>query len=313
MGKRTKAEAVPPASSPSKKKKTKKVKTEDDVVPMAVSVSSSEIMVDLLKGKFVKDEDAVAGDTDASGGTPPIAPSSEKKKTKKVKTEAEADLRLTVQSFVMMVDQKGSCTKEEEDAATDSAAVHVAESLPFKLNKYHKRALSVLLFCHHNDNQSVTYNELSQAMDVGEKTKDWQCVAWKDLKTNNYIVPSPRKAGKSGETTYTLSRGGVELAATFATAKELADFRPALTNEEHHERIMSKLIRQHPKGKAYGSRIFDVLVATKDQLPMTKHELAAKLGTVADAHGFFYGFKGRLIVRLTSIFVRALPVVLLIW
>ena len=61
------------------------------------------------------------------------------------------------------------------------------------------------------------------------------------------------------------------------------------TNEEHHEKIKSKMMRQD-KARKYGPKIFD-LMAKEDYTPMNKHDLAAKFNTLADSHGFFYGLQ----------------------
>ena len=49
---------------------------------------------------------------------------------------------------------------------------------PFELQKYHKAALLKLFRCYHGGTE-LTYPELSREIGVGEKTKAWQCVAWK--------------------------------------------------------------------------------------------------------------------------------------
>jgi hypothetical protein len=169
---------------------------------------------------------------------------------------------------------------------------HATESINFQVKTLHKKALSVLLACHYNGNRSLTYAELSMEMGIGEKTKAWQCEAWKDLKTNDVIVPATKNS--QGKQTFQLSEAGLQLAKGHSTDAEMEDFKPAGTNQEHHQKIKARLVKHHPKGKKYGPKIFDFLVTTVgDGHLMTKDELAAQLGTVADSHGFFYGFKGR--------------------
>ena len=113
---------------------------------------------------------------------------------------------------------KHSVVKDEETTVT----------APFELGDYHKKALVKMFRCHHNK-QELTYKELSAEVGVGEKTKAWQCEAWKDLKSNEYIVPASTK-GK-----LKLSDIGVELATTLMSDEELADYKMPETNEEHHE------------------------------------------------------------------------------
>ena len=159
-------------------------------------------------------------------------------------------------------------------------------SLPFKVTDYHKKALSKLLFCHHTG-QTLTYLELSDEIGAGPKTKAWQCGAWKDLKTQGLILPSHDST--KGKMQLMLSEKGVTVASTFASDEELADYKMPETNEEHHEKIKSKMMRQD-KARKYGPKIFDLMVK-EDYTPMNKHDLAAKFNTLADSHGFFYGLQ----------------------
>ena len=86
----------------------------------------------------------------------------------------------------------------------------VAQTPSFQLGTYHKKALVVLLHCYYGNRQTLTYSELSQRLDVGEKTKAWQCEAWRDLKGNAYIVSSSADKKK-----YELSfPNGVQMAST---------------------------------------------------------------------------------------------------
>ena len=193
-----------------------------------------------------------------------------KGETQKVKTEEKKA------ASAMKKDSKHKIVKTKDAVAS--------ESLPFEVTDYHKKALLKLLFCHHSG-QVLTYLELSDEIGAGEKTKAWQCGAWKDLKGMGYIVPSPDSKGK---TQYMLSEKGVELATTFASDEELADYKMPETNEEHHEKIKSKLMRQE-KAKKFGPKIFDLLL--QKDTPMTRHEIAEEFNTLADSHGFFYGLQ----------------------
>lgn len=182
--------------------------------------------------------------------------------------------------------KKQESTKDEEKqpvSASKKPSKHTVEA-PFELKDHHVKALLKMLHCHHTG-QELTYKELSDEIGVGEKTKAWQCIAWKDLKSNAYIIPGSTKGKlKLSETI------GVELATSLASDEELADYKMPETNEEHHEKIKSKLMRQE-KAKKKGPEIFAFMVESVDT-PMTKHEIAAKFNTDADSHGFFYGFQG---------------------
>ncbi|CAB9511894.1 expressed unknown protein [Seminavis robusta] len=195
-----------------------------------------------------------------------------KKKDTGIKSEDKQPVSVKKETKHKIVKDE-EIVKENDDAAI---------SVPFEVGKFHKMALLKLLFCHHSG-QELTYKELSDAMGVGEKTKAWQCEAWRDLKKNEYIVPS------GTDKKLKLSEKGVELATSFASDEELADYKMPETNEEHHEKIKSKLMRQD-KAKKMGPKIFDLLVENKDN-PMTNHEMAAKFNTLADSHSFFYGFQ----------------------
>jgi hypothetical protein len=61
-----------------------------------------------------------------------------------------------------------------------------------------------------------------------------------------------------------------------------------MSNEEHHTRI-KKLLERNGKGKRYGPKIFDYMLTLTAGKP--KHEIAAHFNTLADSHGFFYGFQ----------------------
>jgi hypothetical protein len=151
----------------------------------------------------------------------------------------------------------------------------------FEMGKHHKNALKTLLFVYHNNRQTLTYPELSDRIGVGEKTKAWQCGAWRDLKSEGYIVPASEK-GK-----FELSLQGVALATTLATPEELAEFQPPATNKELHVKIKAKLDRL-PKGAVYAGKILDLMLQ-EDYIPLNRNDMAAKFNTLADSHGFFYG------------------------
>ena len=171
--------------------------------------------------------------------------------------------------------------------------------VPFEVKEYHKKALGKLLYCYHSngEDQVLSYGQLSDEIGVGEKTKAWQCGAWRDLKSNEYIVALGNAS--DGKTGYKLSEKGIELASSFASKEELADYKMPETNDEHHEKIKSKLSRNE-KAKRFGPKIFDYLVAQKERAEkegnsgifcMDRHELAEQFNTLADSHGFFYGLQ----------------------
>jgi len=166
-------------------------------------------------------------------------------------------------------------------SSTSEKGAAAQVSTPFVVKDLHKKALLTLLHCFHNNRQSLTYAELSLRMGTSEKTKAWQCVAWKDLK-NDYIVPLADKK-------YELSSKGVELASSLASDEELAEFKTPETTEELHEKIKAKLERI-PKAKGYGAKILD-LMAAPEYIPLNRNEIAAKFNVFADSHGFFYGLK----------------------
>lgn len=155
---------------------------------------------------------------------------------------------------------------------------------PFEMTKHHKKALMTLLFAHHINRQTLTYAELSDRIGVGEKTKAWQCGAWKDLKSEGYIVSSSAEKKR-----FELSEKGIALASTLASDEELAEFKVPETNEELHDKIKAKLERL-PKARLYGPKILDLMLSD-DYIPMNRHDMAAKLGTLADSRGFFYGLQ----------------------
>ena len=176
--------------------------------------------------------------------------------------------------------------KKSEKEATNSAekTAKAVPSLPFEIKILHKKALLKLLHCHHSG-IVLTYPELSLEIGVGEKTKAWQCQAWKHLKGGGFIVPGSEKK------TFELSQRGVELAMAFASDEELAEFKTPASNDELHEKIRFKLAKDTQKGKKHhGKKILDILLKEEDT-SFLRLELATKLGTNPDAHSFFYGFK----------------------
>lgn len=180
------------------------------------------------------------------------------------------------------------CVEKATEAAVPPPKRQVPTNLPFQIKDLHKKALLVLLHRHHA-NIFLTYSQLSQEIGVGEKTKNWQCEAWKNLKKNEYIVSGPEKR------TFCLSPRGVELASCFASDEELADFLPPVTNEALHEKIRKRLRKDKHKGNKHkGVEIFDkmlVLCASPQGAPKTRLELAFEVGCNPDSHGFFYGFR----------------------
>ena len=156
---------------------------------------------------------------------------------------------------------------------------------PFIMADYHKKALITLLHSFHNNRTSLTYSQLSLRLEVGEKTKAWQCVAWKDLRSNGYIVNSLKDKKK-----WELSEDkGVPLASTLVSAEELADYQVPDTTEKLHEQIKKRLMKL-PKGGKAGVKILELMVSP-DYIPLNRNDMASKFGTLADSHSFFYGLK----------------------
>ena len=189
--------------------------------------------------------------------------------------------------------------KEDDGEAGPPPTTTEVLDVPFEVKEYHKKALGKLLYCYHSngEDQVLSYGQLSDEIGVGEKTKAWQCGAWRDLKSNEYIVALGNAS--DGKTGYKLSEKGLELASSFASKEELDDYKMPETNEEHHEKIKSKLSRNE-KAKRFGPKIFDYLVAEKERAEkegngeifcMDRHELAEQFNTLADSHGFFYGLQ----------------------
>jgi hypothetical protein len=176
--------------------------------------------------------------------------------------------------------------ENSEKEATNSPEKTAKEgtSLPFEIKTLHKKALLKLLHCHHSG-IVLTYPELSLEIGVGEKTKAWQCQAWKHLKGGGFIVKGRQQK------TFEISQKGVELAMSFASDEELAEFKTPASNDELHEKIRSKLAKDMHKGKKHhGKKIFDLFLKEQDT-SFLRLELATTLGTNPDAHSFFYGFK----------------------
>jgi hypothetical protein len=166
----------------------------------------------------------------------------------------------------------------------DMGATGVPEP-PFTMADYHKKALITLLHAFHNNRQSLTYPELSRRLDVNEKTKAWQCVAWKDLRSNDYIVSSSKDKKQ-----WELSEDkGVALASTLVSPEEMAEYQVPDTAEKLHEQIKKRLMKL-TKGGKMGVKIFDLMLSD-DYIPLGRNDLAAKFGTLADSHAFFYGLK----------------------
>ena len=70
-----------------------------------------------------------------------------------------------------------------------------------------------------------------------------------------------------------VSEKGLALAESVMTDEELADYKVPETNEEHHEKIKARLMRDE-KAKKYGPKILDYLIEKKDDPPMDRHQIA---------------------------------------
>ena len=163
-----------------------------------------------------------------------------------------------------------------QDAATD------VPKPPFPMGKYHKNALIALLHSFHNNRQSISYEELSRRLEVGVKTKSWQCGAYKDLRDNGYIAGSLKALELTEDK-------GVALASTLVSAEDLAVYQVPDTTEKLHEQIKKRLMKL-PKGGKMGVRILDLMLSP-DYIPLNRNDMASKFNTLADSHGFFYGLK----------------------
>ena len=191
----------------------------------------------------------------------------------------------------------GDNDNNKETLAT-AAKQELIRNAPFPIKHLHQKALLRLLHAHQTGS-SMTYSDLSLAIGVGEKTKSWQCEAWKHLNKNDYIVLVVDNCKTGKKKTYGLSPKGIELAQCFCSPEELAEYRTPLSNEELHNKIRKQLARdcKNGKHKHSGRKLFDVLLqAHQIQQPkdvgLTRLELAYLVGTTnPDSHGFFYGFK----------------------
>lgn len=112
---------------------------------------------------------------------------------------------------------------------------------------------------------------------ISEKTKRWQCGAWKDLKSNGYV----RGTNQAIE----LTPEGLALATSLASDEDLEAYKMPETNEEHHDKIKQKL-EKNDKAKKYGPKVFDYMVELHDKdVVKTKHEIADHFDVLADSHG----------------------------
>lgn len=215
-----------------------------------------------------------------------VATKSEKKLATSATTKKKKD-----SSKHKLTSKKGDVEKSAVAAAVvkaEAKADSKASSpppLPFQANDKHKMALVKLLYCH-RDKTSMTYEELSREIGTGEKTKSWQCGAWRDLKVHEYVVVASSSSSKG--TCYELSEKGVKLAKFFASDEDLASMKMPETNEELHASIRSRLEGQK-KTKKYGPLIFDFLL--KAEAPLHRKEIATALKTNPDSHGFFYALQ----------------------
>ena len=163
-----------------------------------------------------------------------------------------------------------------QDAATD------VPKPPFPMGKYHKNALIALLHSFHNNRQSISYEELSRRLEVGVKTKSWQCGAYKDLRDNGYIAGSLKALELTEDK-------GVALASTLVSAEDLAVYQVPDTTEKLHEQIKKRLMKL-PKGGKMGVRILDLMLSL-EYIPLNRNDMASRFNTLADSHAFFYGLK----------------------
>mmetsp|Transcript_23711 Transcript_23711/g.65897 ORF Transcript_23711/g.65897 Transcript_23711/m.65897 type:complete len:263 (-) Transcript_23711:134-922(-) len=184
-------------------------------------------------------------------------------------------------------------TAEKQTKENNETCSLTQIDVPFKVKDLHKKALLTLWRSSHNG-ICLTYPDLSNALGVGEKTKSWQCEAWKELKKNELIV-SGQKAK-----TWTLSEEGTQLALSLASPEEIDEYKSPLTNEEHHKKIRSKLSKalgpsaKEKAGASMGPMIFDCLLE-HTKTPMTRLEICSKLPGKGwpnpESSGFFYGFR----------------------
>jgi hypothetical protein len=128
-------------------------------------------------------------------------------------------------------------TTTTADGTANEAAIgkHKMPSVSFPIKELHKKALLKLLHSHHGGILHLTYSDLSLEIGVGEKTKAWQCGAWKHLKQGGFIVPgikllnSDRQARKGSKTN--------EARAYRVTWKtplvEVKEFSTSVTNREN--------------------------------------------------------------------------------
>jgi hypothetical protein len=121
---------------------------------------------------------------------------------------------------------------------------------------------------------------------IGQKTKRWQCGAWKDLKSNGYIGGTAKELE--------ITKEGLALAASLASDEELEAYKMPETNEEHQEKIKQKLERNE-KAKRYGPKIFDYMIEIHGdgKNAKTTQEIADYFHILADSHGKC-GLMGRL-------------------
>ena len=205
--------------------------------------------------------------------------------TKNFSTSEELKAFISTSTSTMGKADTKSTKPEEKTPVKTVATKNAPPKVSFEIKPLHQQALLVLFRCNHNG-QTLTYAELSAEVGKGEKTKAWQCEAWKDLKSNGLIVPAAEAKH------FQLSSQGIELAKSFVSEEELAEYMTPTTNEEYHEKIRNRLLRNENKGKLYGPKIFNLMLELSlSDTKVTRGQLASKLSTNPDAHGFFYGFK----------------------
>ena len=176
----------------------------------------------------------------------------------------------------------------KEKSTEEVGKKDLAQPLSFAIKPIHKKALLTLLRFKHNE-IVLTYADLSREIGVGEKTKSWQCEAWKQLNKGGCIIRGQDK-------TVALSQEGTDLAMSLASPDELVEFKAPMNDDDLHDKIRSKLEKNLYNGvggknkRHHGKKIFDLFLEDKDK-SFLRIELAAKLETNPDSHNFFNGFK----------------------
>lgn len=130
----------------------------------------------------------------------------------------------------------------------------------------------------------LSFCDILKSMGMNDRNTGWRN-AWKDLIQTNLIEPS---TGSGGGGTFTspfcLTKKGIDKSSTpeLKAALEQAKQQRPKTNEEHHERIKSKLMNNR------GVQIFDLLL---NEGPLSRLDLAAKLGVNHTGAYFSYALQ----------------------